>query len=119
MPARAASGKARGSSKHSSGKPRTPSERCQELGDEADLGRDGIPLLGRRAGGELWIYVGGCDNEMPARAASRVTRRSLGIITGPDLGARKHKPFQEKTQVEPAEVRSTPAESRGPVPNDG
>ena len=70
MPARAASGRARGSSKHSSGKPRTPSERCQELGDEADLGRDGIPLLGRRAGGKLWIYDEGGGNEMPARAAS-------------------------------------------------
>ena len=59
-------------------------------------GRDGTSLLGLRAGGELWIYEEGGDNEMPARAASGVTRRSLGIITSPDLGARKHKPFQEK-----------------------
>ena len=41
----------------------------------------GTPRLGLRAGGELWIYEEGGDYEMQARAASRVTRRSLGIIT--------------------------------------
>jgi len=49
-------------------------------------GRDGTSLLGPLAGGELSIYEEGGDNELPARAAAGVTRRSLGIITSPDLG---------------------------------
>ena len=52
-------------------------------------GRDGTYLLGLRAGGELWIYEEGGDNKMPTRDASGATRRSLGIIASPDLGARK------------------------------